>query len=299
MADLSAAVATNPRVVEPRRSRWLTFVRNFARKTPLGAFGAAIVIAFGLVAVFAPMFMPHDPYLSVPGARLTAPSLSHPMGTDELARDVLSRVVLGARISLYVGVAGVVLGTGGGLIIGLFSGYIGGLFDTITQRIMDILLAFPGLIFALALVAMLGNSLRNVILAVAIGAIPSTVRVVRASVLAAKAEDYVLAAQVIGASPIRIALRQVLPNVLAPVIILGSVTFGSAIIIESSLSFLGLGIQPPEPSWGAMLSGPARRYMLDAPWLAIGPGVALTLVVFGVNVFGDGLRDVLDPRMKR
>ncbi len=258
-----------------------------------------MVMAFLVVAIFAPAIVPHDPFLSVPGSRLLGPSWSHPMGTDELARDVLSRVILGARISLWVGVSGVVLGTGSGLIIGLFSGYLGGIVDTLTQRVMDIMLAFPGLILALAMVAMLGNSLRNVVVAVAVGAVPPTVRVVRGSVLAVKAEDYVLAARVIGASPARIALRQVLPNIMAPVIILGSVTFGSAILIESSLSFLGLGIQPPEPSWGAMLSGPARRFMLDAPWLAIFPGLALSIVVFGVNVFGDGLRDVLDPRMKR
>ena len=299
MADLKTLDTFPPQdFARSRPAPWVIIAR-FAKRTPLGVSGAAMVLIFVLVAAIAPFITPNDPYQSVPGSRLVGPSWEHPMGTDELARDVLSRVVLGARISLYVAIAGVVLGTGSGLVIGLFSGYFGGLVDTITQRIIDILLAFPGLILALALVAMLGNSLRNVMIAVAVGAIPPTVRVVRASVLSAKAEDYVLAARVIGASPVRIALRQVLPNVMAPVIILGSVTFGSAILIESSLSFLGLGIQPPEPSWGAMLSGPARRYMLDAPWLAIFPGLALSVVVFSVNVFGDGLRDVLDPRMKR
>jgi peptide/nickel transport system permease protein len=255
------------------------------------------LIGFSLVAIFAPLLAPCDPYDSVAG-RLQSPNAAHWMGTDNLGRDLLSRLIYGARISMYVGLAAIVIGTGVGVVLGMISGYAGRWVDVVIQRSMDIMMAFPGLILALALVAMLGNSLRNVLIAVAIGAIPQTVRVIRSAVLGAKEQDYVMAARVIGAPSWRIIFRHLLPNIVAPAIVLASVTFGWAIIVEASLSFLGLGIQPPTPSWGAMLSGPARRYMLSAPWMAIFPGLAISAVIFGINVFGDALRDVLDPRLR-
>ncbi|MPZ99932.1 MAG: ABC transporter permease subunit [Dehalococcoidia bacterium] len=280
-----------------RASRGRRLLR-LARTKPLGAAGLAILLALCLVAAAAPLLAPHDPYESISGARLLSPSLDHPMGTDNLGRDLLSRIVYGARISLLIGVIAGTLGTIGGMAVGLASGYIGGSLDNILQRIVDSLMAFPGLILALTLVATLGPSLRNVLIAISVGAIPGTSRVIRGAVLSVKEEDYVSAARALGAPGWRIATFHILPNVMAPVLILASVAFGTSIIAEASLSFLGLGAQPPTPSWGVMLSGPSRRFMTTAPWMAIFPGLAISLVIFGVNVFGDALRDVLDPRLR-
>jgi peptide/nickel transport system permease protein len=271
---------------------------RFARRKPFGAFGAAIILGLVLVALFAPVLAAYDPEASGRGARLLSPRWTHWMGTDNIGRDLFSRVVYGARVSLYVGIAASALGIGLGLAFGLLSGYAGGWLDNLIQRVMDVVLAFPGLILALGLVAMLGPSLRNVLIAISVGAIPNASRVVRGVVLGVKEEDYVTAARLLGATHPRIVLRHILPNTLAPVIVLASVGFGTAIIAEASLSFLGLGIPPPTPSWGAMLSGPSRRFMTTAPWMAVFPGLAISLVIFGVNMFGDALRDVLDPRLR-
>lgn len=287
-------MATQP----SRSSARLKSVRRFIRRKPLGAFGAAIVLVLFVVAVAAPLIAPHDPNESIRGARLVAPTWSHIMGTDNLGRDLFSRLVYGARISLVVGLGASVVGIVSGVALGLVSGYLGGKVDEVMQRIIDSMMAFPGLILALALVAMLGPSIRNVLIAIALGSIPNTTRVVRGAVLGVKQEDYVQASRSLGATGWRIATSHLLPNIMAPVLILASVMFGTAIIAEASLSFLGLGIQPPTPSWGAMLSGPSRRFMTTAPWMAIFPGLAISIVIFGINIFGDALRDVLDPRLR-
>lgn len=297
MTELQNVGVLKTSQASPLLSRWPRTVLRLIRKNPLGAFGAALLIGFSLIALAAPLIAPFDPYDSVAN-RLQSPDTTHWMGTDNLGRDLFSRLVYGSRISMYVGLSAIAIGTGTGVVLGMISGYMGRWVDVVIQRCMDIMMAFPGLILALALVAMLGNSLRNVLIAVAIGAIPQTVRVIRAAVLSAKEQDYVMAARVLGAPGWRIVFRHLLPNTLAPAIVLASVTFGWAIIVEASLSFLGLGIQPPTPSWGAMLSGPARRYMLSAPWMAIFPGLAISAVIFAINVFGDALRDALDPRLR-
>jgi peptide/nickel transport system permease protein len=273
-------------------------VWRLARRKPLGAIGAGMILVLCVVALLAPLLAPYDPYESIAGARLLSPSWAHPMGTDNLGRDLLSRIVYGARISLVIGVVAGFTGILGGLALGVTSGYVGGRVDNILQRIVDSLMAFPGLILALTLVATLGPSLRNVMIAIAIGAIPSTSRVIRGAVLSAKEEDYVSAARALGAPGWRIATFHIVPNVMAPVLILASVAFGTSIIAEASLSFLGLGAQPPTPSWGVMLSGPSRRFMTTAPWMAIFPGIAISVVIFGINIFGDALRDLLDPRLR-
>jgi peptide/nickel transport system permease protein len=280
------------------RSSPLRVVARFVRRKPFGACGAAILVALVLVAAFAPLIAAYDPQETIRGARLLSPRWTFWMGTDNIGRDLFSRLVYGARISLTIGIVASALGIGGGVLFGLVSGYAGGWVDQLIQRVMDILLAFPGLILALALVAMLGPSLRNVLIAIAVGGVPTASRVVRSVVLSAKEEDFVTAARLLGASAPRIVVRHIMPATLAPVIVLASVSFGTAIIAEASLSFLGLGVPPPAPSWGGMLSGPSRRFMTEAPWMAVFPGLAISLVIFGVNVFGDALRDVLDPRLR-
>ncbi len=295
----AAAVLAGPHS-EPAAplARVLRNVLRFVRRKPFGAFGGAIIALLIVVAAASPIIARYDPNISARGGRLKAPSPAHWAGTDNIGRDLFSRLVYGSRVSLQVGAIGGGVGITIGLFFGLISGYAGGLTDDAMQRLLDIMLAFPGLVLALALVAMLGASLRNVIIAVSVGGIPTTARVVRSVVLSAKQQDYVTAARVLGASPRRIVLRHILPNTVAPVIVLATIAFGGAIIAEASLSFLGLGIPPPAPSWGAMLSGPSRRFMTQAPWMAAGPGIAITAVIFGVNIFGDALRDVLDPRLR-
>ena len=297
-STLQADDLTAPSLSLHRRRSGARRLLTLARRKPLGAIGAALMLSLILVALLAPLLAPHDPYVSISGARLLSPTLEHPMGTDNLGRDLLSRIIYGARISLLIGVLAGGLGTLGGLVVGLVSGYAGGWADNLIQRIVDSLMAFPGLILALTLVATLGPSLRNVMIAIAIGAIPNTSRVIRGAVLSVKEEDFVSAAHALGAPGWRIAVYHIVPNIMAPVLILASVGFGVSIIAEASLSFLGLGAQPPTPSWGVMLSGPSRRFMTDAPWMAIFPGLAISMVIFGINIFGDALRDILDPRLR-
>src|ERR1700726_2614533 len=264
----------------------------------LGAIGLCIMVRFVWAARSADLICRYDP-LSVDSAHaLLRPDARHWMGTDSFGRDVWSRIVHGARISLAVGIGSTALGLGFGVTIGLASGYFSRRGDLVFQRITDILQALPLLVLALVMTAALGPSLPNVIIAIAIPLIPTVARVIRANTLALRELPFVEAAKSIGMSETRIALRHVLPNTLAPLIVLATAQLGSAILTEASLSFLGLGIPEPYPSWGRMLSESAAEYVRTAPWLVIFPGVAISLVVFGTNLLGDALRDLLDPRLR-
>jgi len=251
-----------------------------------------------IVAIFAPWIAPTDPTWTDVMNRLQSPSMEHWMGTDELGRDVLSRVIYGARISALVGIGATALGTTVGAILGLISGFLGGRTDMFMQRIMDMVLAFPSLIMAIAIMAVLGPSTINVIMAIAIPAIPRANRVVRSVALSVKQFQFIEAAKAVGGSPLRIIFRHVLPNSMASYLIVATSMLGGAIMIEASLSFLGLGVPPPEPSWGRSLSE-AMWYYYGSPWLAIFPGLAISVLIFSANMLGDALRDVWDPRLKR
>jgi peptide/nickel transport system permease protein len=270
----------------------------FARRKPLGALGAVIVGALLVMALFAEQIAPYGYDDTIRGARMRPPSTAHWLGTDNLSRDMWSRIVYGARISLAVGIGSTSLGCLFGVTIGLTSGYFGGWYDLIVQRFMDVMQSLPLLVMALVMTAALGPSLPNVIIAIAIPLIPTVARVIRANTLALRELPFVEAAKSIGMSETRIALRHILPNTLAPLIVLATAQLGSTILTEASLSFLGLGIPEPYPSWGRMLSESAAEYARTAPWLVIFPGIAISLAVFGANLFGDALRDILDPRQR-
>jgi peptide/nickel transport system permease protein len=257
-----------------------------------------ILIVLVLLAVFAPLVAPYNPLAQHPNAVMQPPSARFPLGTDYYGRDILSRVIYGARVSLTVGASSVAMGLIIGVFIGLASAYLGGSIDIVVQRFMDAALAFPGLIFALAIVAALGPSIATVVLAIAFTAIPRNNRIVRGCVLAERNQLYVLAAGSCGCKSWRIMWRHILPNVAAPIIIIGATELGAAILLEASLSFLGVGVPPPIPSWGSMLSGEYRTFMLVAPWMALFPGLAISLAVLGCNLFGDALRDAWDPRLR-
>jgi peptide/nickel transport system permease protein len=275
------------------RALWDTLKRK-----PLGSISAALIAVLVLTALFADVLAPYDPLLTAPEIRLQAPSPAHPFGTDDIGRDVLSRVIHGSRISLWVGLLAVGIGTAVGMLIGLVGGYFEGRLDMVLQRIMDALQAIPGLVLALAIVSVLKPSTTNAMIAIAMVIIPGNARIVRGAVLSAKQNRYVEAAQAIGCQHPRIIASHILPNVTAPILIIASIWFGNAILIEASLSFLGVGTQPPDPSWGLMLSSTGRAFMEQAPWLAIFPGLAISLAVFGFNLFGDTLRDAWDPKLR-
>jgi peptide/nickel transport system permease protein len=269
-----------------------------ARRYPLGAVGAILVLLFVLTALFANVIAPHDPLSTNSRASLAAPGGTYWLGADFMGRDMFSRIVYGARISLAVAVGATLLGGILGVVIGLMSGFVGGWLDLATQRLMDVMQSLPLLVMALVMAASLGPSVENTIIAIAIPLVPSVARVVRSSTLSLREQPFVEAARAIGMGEIRIAVRHVLPNTLAPLIVLGTAQLGSAILTEASLSFLGLGIPEPYPSWGRMLSESAAEYVRTAPWLVIFPGVAISLTVFGTNLLGDALRDILDPRQR-
>ncbi len=269
-----------------------------ARRYPLGAVGAVLVLLFVLTALFANVIAPHDPLSTNSRASLATPGGTYWLGADFMGRDMFSRIVYGARISLAVAVGATLLGGTLGVVIGLMSGFVGGWLDLATQRLMDVMQSLPLLVMALVMAASLGPSLENTIIAIAIPLVPSVARVVRSSTLSLREQPFVEAARAIGMGEIRIAVRHVLPNTLAPLIVLGTAQLGSAILTEASLSFLGLGIPEPYPSWGRMLSESAAEYVRTAPWLVIFPGVAISLTVFGTNLLGDALRDILDPRQR-
>ena len=281
-----------------RRASWWQGLHRFLRAKPLGAVGGLIILAMVAVALFGPALAPYDPYELRVNNMFTPPGRMFWLGTDEYGRDLLSRVLYGARISLYVGLLAVGLGTTTGALLGLVSGYFRGKTDFLLQRLMDWLMAFPTLVLALAIVAALGQSTVNVILAVAVVIVPTAARVIRAAVLTIREQVFVEAGRAIGCSDGRLLFQHILPNCLAPYLILATAGLGNAILAEAALSFLGLGTPPPEPSWGTMLSGAAQQYVWKAPWMAIFPGAAISLAVFGFNLFGDALRDVLDPSLR-
>jgi ABC-type dipeptide/oligopeptide/nickel transport system permease subunit len=268
------------------------------RRKPLGAASATVIGILVLTAIFADVLAPYDPLAAQPEIRLSPPSRDHPFGTDDIGRDVLSRVIYGARISLWVGLLAVGIGTAAGMVIGLACGYWEGRLDLVLQRVMDAVQAIPGLVLALAIVSVLRPSTTNAMLAIAVVIIPGNSRIVRGAVLSAKQNRYVEAAEALGCRQPRILVSHILPNVTAPILVIASIWLGNAILIEASLSFLGLGTQPPIPSWGLMLSSTGRAFMEQAPWLAIFPGLAISLAVLGFNLFGDTLRDAWDPKLR-
>lgn len=276
---------------------------RLVRRKPLGAVSGAIILGLVVVAVLAPVLAPRDPYafnLNERGLpiRMQAPSAAFPLGTDPLGRDVLSRIVYGARVSLVVGFASVIIGTLVGTVLGLVSGYWEGRLDQVIQRGVDTAMAIPGIVLALAVMSVLGQSLTNIIIVIALVIAPGASRIVRGTVLAVKEHAFIDAARALGATPARVVGRHVLPNVLAPILVIATVWLGNAIVIEAALSFLGLGTPPPTPTWGGMLSGEGRRNLETAPYLAIFPGMAISIVVLAFNMLGDALRDVLDPRLR-
>jgi peptide/nickel transport system permease protein len=292
------AVRVEEIISPPKRHHWLLdlFIQLVKTK-PLGAFGGLLVLGMVLVAIFAPVISPYDPN-QIHGEKIVAPpSTTFYLGTDALARDMFSRIAYGARVSMTVGLGAVGLSTLLSTLIGIISGYFGGLFDTIMQRFVDAIMSFPWLVIMLTVMAILGPGQLNVILALAIAGFAGAQRVVRSAVLAIKESDYVMAAKAVGCRNSTILIRHILPNVTAPIIVLATLGLGNMILAEASLSFLGFGVPPPAPSWGRMLSGDGINYMLKGPWLAIFPGLAISAGVFGFNMLGDALRDLLDPKL--
>src|SRR6266851_3126609 len=273
-------------------------LRHVATGHPLGVVGAGIMVVLVFAAVFADFLTFFDPLSTNSVISLAPPSATHWLGADFMGRDVYSRIVYGARISLAVGLGSTALGCALGVVLGLVSGYLGGWVDLIVQRVVDVLQALPLLVLALVMAASLGPALGNTIIAISIPLIPYAARVIRSNALALRELPFVEAARAVGMSEFRVAVVHVLPNTLAPLIVLATAQLGSAILTEASLSFLGLGIPEPYPSWGRMLSESAAEYMRSAPWLVIFPGIAISLTVFGTNLFGDALRDILDPRLR-
>ena len=280
-----------------KRSAWYHFVR-FIREKPLGAVGGFILLSAILMAVFAAALTPYNPDEFDADSRLTRPDATHWFGTDHIARDVYTRVLFGSRVSLLVGFIAVVTSTVIGTVLGVSSAYFGKTLDLLLQRVVDSLQAVPGLVLALTLIAALGPSLFAVILAITIVRWPGTTRTVRSVALSIKESQYTDAARAIGASDLRVMFRHIAPNVMAPVIVIGSAVLGGAIVTEASLSFLGLGVPANIPTWGNMLGQAQQRYIAAGPWTSIFPGLALTITVFGINVLGDAIRDVLDPRLR-
>jgi peptide/nickel transport system permease protein len=280
-----------------RPGAWAVLVR-FCRKKPLGAIGGFLMVVILFTAVFANQLQTHDPIATDATQSLARPGAEHWLGSDHLGRDIYSRIVHGARVSLIVGLASTLLGSVLGGVIGLLSGYVGGKTDLITQRVMDILQGLPLLVLALVMSAALGPSIPNVVIAISIPIIPRAARVIRASVLSIREMQYVEAARAVGLRHLRIAFRHILPNTIGPFIVLCTAQLGSAILVEAALSFLGLGVPEPYPSWGRMLSVSAAEYAQKAPWLVLFPGLAISLAVFGSNLLGDALRDTLDPRLR-
>jgi peptide/nickel transport system permease protein len=293
----SIPVVTDVERAARRRRPWRAILR-FCQREPLGAFGMAIVIVMAIAGFSAELIAPYSPTANDFAAMTEAPSWAHWLGTDQFGRDLLSRIIYGARTALIVGLSSALVGGIAGLVLGVGSAYFGGLIDLILQRVFDVLMAFPLIIMALAVVSIFGTGVQNVIVAITIPLIPRCARVVRSSALAIREIPYVDAARACGYSHARIILRHMVPNVVAPFLIMITAFVGQAILAEASLSYLGLGVQEPVPAWGLMLQGGAEEYASTAPWIAIFPGVAIMLSVLGINLFGDALRDELDPKLR-
>src|SRR5499426_2916611 len=295
-----AAPSTHGRIVRRAGTGapWLRAFWRFCRKKPLGALGGAIVLGMILMAVLAPWITRYSYDETIRGARMKPPGAQFWMGTDNLGRDMWSRVVYGARISVTVGFGAVVIAQALAACIGITSGYFGGTYDMVVQRVVDAWQSFPFLVVILSIMAVLGPGLANVILALGVLGSAGASRIVRGATIAVAQDQYVEAARALGAGHVRIMALYILPNVMATLIVLATIGLGAFILAESALSFLGFGVPPPYPSWGAMLSGAGRSFFAQAPWMAIYPGLAISLAVFGFNMLGDALRDVLDPRLR-
>ena len=284
--------------LEELSKSWSSQLIDLIRRQPLASAGGLVVLIMIFATIFANFLTPYDPEAASWVNQLTPPSAEFWLGTDAFGRDILTRIIYGARTALFVGFTAAFVGATGGLILGVASAYFGGRFDIICQRLVDIVMAFPLIVLALAVVATLGPGTVNVIIAITIPFIPQCARVVRSSALAIREIPYVDAARALGFSHTRIIMKHMIPNVMAPYLIMLTTFVGQAILLEASLSYLGMGVQEPTPAWGLMLQGGAEEFAESAPWVPIFPGLAITLAVFGFNLFGDGLRDVLDPRLR-
>jgi peptide/nickel transport system permease protein len=287
----------DPDAIDLRPPVWSRILR-FLRRQPLGSFGLLLVLIIAVTGIFAELLAPYNPTANDFAAMTEAPSWDHLLGTDQFGRDLLSRIIFGARTALIVGLSSALVGGSFGLVLGVGSAYFGGMIDMLMQRLFDVVMAFPLIILALAIVSIFGTGVHNVVIAITIPLIPRCARVVRSAALVIREVPYIDAARACGFGPVRIILRHMVPNVMAPFLIMVTAFVGQAILAEASLSYLGLGVQEPVPAWGLMLQGGAEEYASTAPWIAIFPGVAIMLAVLGINLFGDALRDTLDPKLR-
>jgi ABC-type dipeptide/oligopeptide/nickel transport system permease subunit len=293
---MEGKVALLDRIREAKRRR-LKEQWNVFKSNRLAYLSLFILLFIALIAIIGPLIAPHDPYEFDLSKARSPPSLEHPLGADELGRDILSRILVGARYTFGVSIVSVMVGASIGTLLGLISGYKGGLWDTVIQRVNDVLLAFPTILLAIALVAFLGQGVHSLVIAIAVSSMPVYVRLVRASVLQVASEDYVVAARMLGLSEWRIMMKHILPNVIAPVIVQLSYHMGLAVLVASALGFLGLGVPPPTPEWGAMI-GSGRIYLFSSPHIVFFPGLVISVTVIAFNMVGDGLRESLDPRVR-
>jgi len=300
--SLASAIPTGTAAIHvehaPARRTFLRKALVFVRRQPLGTLGLVLVVVFALAGIFADWLAPYNPTSNDFAAMTQPPSWEHWLGTDQLGRDLLSRILYGARTAFIVGLTAATVGGVSGLIVGVGSAYFGGRIDLYLQRVLDIIMSFPLIIMALAVVSIFGTGVHNVIIAITIPLIPRCARVVRSNALSIREIPYVDAARALGFSDRRIILRHMVPNVVAPFLIMLTSFVGQAMLAEASLSYLGLGVQEPVAAWGLMLQGGAEEYASTAPWIAVFPGLAIMLTVFGINLFGDALRDVLDPKLR-
>lgn len=292
------AVSLPPAAAPKRKTLGRRLVRNM-RRHPLGTFGFVVLAIVTITAVAAPLIAPFDPTVGDSGALFQPPGATYWLGTDAFGRDILSRLIYGARISLAVGVGASLLGVTVGAAVGIVAGYIGGWTDSVAQRLMDAMLAFPMLLLALAMATVLGSSLQNVIIALAMPIVPRGARIARASTLLLKNTAFVEAARAVGCTDLRIILRHIVPNTFAPLLVIATAYLGLAVVQEAALDYLGAGIQEPDSSWGLMMSGSATSLALVAPWIVIFPGLAICLAVLASNLLGDAIRDILDPKLQR
>ncbi|MCL4861493.1 MAG: ABC transporter permease [Caldilineaceae bacterium] len=300
LSPKGALTTTDGMLAQPAPlNRIASAVTRFVRLSPIGALGGLVWVLLILMAIFAPALAPYDPQEADYAAIRQAPSTAHWLGADDIGRDVLSRIIFGARITLVVSITSVLIGDLMGFIWGVLSGYLGGRFDLVSQRMLDVLFSFPALILALLLLVAIGAGLTTVIIAIAITRIPGSTRIIRSMVLSIKSTPYIEAARALGVRPWQIMLRHVAPQCIAPLIVVATLNLGGAIFAESALSFLGLGIPPPAPSWGNMLGGVLAASFRPSWWLVIFPGLAITISIMAANLLGDALRDFLDPKLKR